>query len=299
MIKKLCLLGLCVVWPISDAYADDKPQKTYEDCFSLPLEVLKSPPMGADWHTRLCSIGYNEYRTKDKEAAFAGYLSLAEEGYGLAQSYAAEMYEKGTGVEKDISKALFYYHKAAEQGVVAAQNNYGFIYFYGKHNIEKDRSKAIPWLQKAAEQGDSNSQTLLAEAYETGDGFAQDYAKAYELYVVAAEKGHIFAQYRLGYLYYIGKGVEVDTVEAQNWFELSAMQGVPGAQYFMGMCYIESCKGVEDDMSAYKWFYIASRTNAETPATQWLQVLEGSLSADQIEKAKAEGEAFLKAYARK
>ena len=68
-------------------------------------------------------------------------------------------YYKGTGVTKDYKQAVYWYSKAAEQGLAEAQYNLGLCYYEGK-GVPQDYKQAVYWLSKAAEQG-------LAEAQES------------------------------------------------------------------------------------------------------------------------------------
>ena len=63
-------------------------------------------------------------------------------------------------------------------------------------------------LQRLAEQGDTTAQFDLGVAYENGQGVAQNYAKAIELYTKAAGQGDSDAQNNLGRMYDEGKGVD-------------------------------------------------------------------------------------------
>jgi hypothetical protein len=51
--------------------------------------------------------------------------------------------------------------------------------------VEKNGAKAVEWFSKAAEQGLVGSMTTLAMMYETGDGVEKDTARAKELYAKA------------------------------------------------------------------------------------------------------------------
>ena len=62
------------------------------------------------------------------------------------------MYHKGDGVEQNMSKAFFWYEKAADSNLAIAQYNLGMIYFEGAV-VEKDEIKAKELWQKAANQG--------------------------------------------------------------------------------------------------------------------------------------------------
>lgn len=65
----------------------------------------------------------------------------------------------------------------------------------------------------------------LAERYEQGEGVAQDFAKANELYCRAARAGNAEAQFRLGWIYASARGVRRDTGVAAALFAMAAEQG--------------------------------------------------------------------------
>ena len=76
----------------------------------------------------------------------------AGEGNAEAQYNLGVCYEKGKGVEKDLTEAFKWYQMAANQGVAAAQYALGVCYFNGK-GVGKDLTEASKWYQKAADQG--------------------------------------------------------------------------------------------------------------------------------------------------
>jgi hypothetical protein len=51
--------------------------------------------------------------------------------------------------------------------------------------VEKDGAKAIEWFTRAADQGLVGSMTTLAMMYDEGNGVEQDKEKAKELYAKA------------------------------------------------------------------------------------------------------------------
>lgn len=73
-------------------------------------------------------------------------------------------------VEKDTSKALEFYQKAALQNYTASQIALAKLYYDGDKGIPKNRTKAIEWFHKAAIKGDAYSQFRVGTAYLTGDG---------------------------------------------------------------------------------------------------------------------------------
>ena len=61
-----------------------------------------------------------------------------------------------------MSKAVKWWHQAAEQGDVEAQYNLGLCYFKGDYG-KQDTKEAVKWLRKAAEQGYENAKDALRE----------------------------------------------------------------------------------------------------------------------------------------
>ena len=85
-------------------------------------------------------------------------LSLAACG----QKEKAEKYcsSCGEGVSKDLSEAVKWYRKAAEQGDADAQGFLGECYEYGG-GVVKDLTEAIKWYRKAAARGNEDAKKRL------------------------------------------------------------------------------------------------------------------------------------------
>lgn len=71
-------------------------------------------------------------------------------------------YEKGKELSKngEYDKAFEYYQKAAEKGYALAQFYLGLCYHNGD-GVEKDLSEAVIWCRKAADQGHAEAQDML------------------------------------------------------------------------------------------------------------------------------------------
>ena len=87
-----------------------------------------------------------------------------------------------------MAKALYWYHKAAEQGSIQAQCDVGFLYQYGE-GISKDVTKAVKWYRKAAEEDNRFALYYLGLCYQNGKGVSKDMTMAVKLYRRAAELG--------------------------------------------------------------------------------------------------------------
>ncbi len=69
----------------------------------------------------------------------------------------------------DKAKALYWYEKAAEQGIITAQFQSGFLYATGG-DTAANRAKARMWLERAANQSEyvniqSSAQKILREYF--------------------------------------------------------------------------------------------------------------------------------------
>ena len=77
-----------------------------------------------------------------------------------AQYNLALHYKDGEGIAKDLSQAVEWFRRAAEQGFSSAQHSMGLSYEFG-YGIDKDINKAVEWYRKAAAQGHENAKLRL------------------------------------------------------------------------------------------------------------------------------------------
>lgn len=74
----------------------------------------------------------------------------------------AKMYDRGEGTKQDLTKALYWYEKAAEQGHPKAQTSCAGMYSLGYGTV-KDEDKAQFWYKKAATQTEDMKERQWAE----------------------------------------------------------------------------------------------------------------------------------------
>ncbi|MBD3766672.1 MAG: SEL1-like repeat protein [Gammaproteobacteria bacterium] len=72
-------------------------------------------------------LGQQAYDKQDYSSAAKYWQLLAEQGHVLAQFKLATLYDEGHGVQRDITKAKYWYAKAAQQGYMPAQFNLGLL----------------------------------------------------------------------------------------------------------------------------------------------------------------------------
>ena len=181
------------------------------------------------------------------------YRKAAEQGDFESQHRLGVCYEKGEGVPPNPEEAFKWYKKAAEMEFAKAQFPLGLCYEKGS-GVKRDVSEAVKWYQKRANRGDAEAQYRLGFCYENYRE-VQSNDKAAIWYRRAAERGNAEAQYKIGLFYETGKGVEKNITEAGHWYAKAADQGNPDAQFSLGRCYEKGEGGVPRDMAAaVKWY---------------------------------------------
>ena len=91
------------------------------------------------------------FETKQYEKCFEGHLELASKGYPLAECQIGYFYLEGLGVDKDVSKALYWTEHSANHGDRDGQYNLAWFYEEGI-GVESDMEKAQYWYKQSALQ---------------------------------------------------------------------------------------------------------------------------------------------------
>ena len=131
----------------------------------------------------------------------------------------------------------------------------------------QDVTQALEWYRRAAQQGYPAAIYAIAQVYETGDGVASDLQQALPWYVRAAETGHIAAQIRLAELYTAGSIDDDDVLQdapALYWYQQAALRGDRIAQERLSQLYFES--GTPDYAQSFIWELIAKASGWEPEA---------------------------------
>lgn len=166
-------------------------------------------------------------------------LTAAEQGDANYQNSLALLYLKGgDGYEKNDEKAAHWFHKAAENGSVDAQNNLGIMYLTGQ-GVEKDLKEAAVWLQKAAESGNAAAQSNLGLMYYYDEGVEKDFQQAAYWLLKSAKQGDVTAQNNLAVMYSEGLGVNKNQDRAIYWLQKAADQGDAMARKNLAMIVLD------------------------------------------------------------
>lgn len=111
--------------------------------------------------------------------------------------------------------------KCALQGDPDCEAKLASFYEEGRDGVPEDHAKAIMWYRKAANQGLVAAQLALATTYEGGYHVPKDYAEAAKWYRMAADRGDVQGQRSLAFFYWSGKGVPYDLIRAYMWANLA------------------------------------------------------------------------------
>jgi TPR repeat protein len=108
-----------------------------------------------------------KFRTHDRAEAISEIKSLAERGEPNSQAFLGSLYATGTGVPRDLHKALTWQEKAARKGQAMAQYNLAVMYSRGM-GTEQNLEAAAKWFQAAAYQGVPEAYLHLGLFHERG-----------------------------------------------------------------------------------------------------------------------------------
>jgi uncharacterized protein len=212
-----------------------------------------------------------------------------------------DLYERGSGVPRDIVRAAELYARACELGSQFGCREAVRVKDKGGASIEETHRLGAIWVLPPAPPAappappaappaarprptsltpsrPAVSKQAYAEALKAG---AEELAKGNELYLrdgqsealvhyrLAADQGNPEAMRKLGEYYYLALGqvVPKDYVEAMKWFKQAADKGDGGACHWLGWMYFKGYGTLEDRAAAKAWFVRAvdyGNTNSRT-----------------------------------
>lgn len=218
----------------------------------------------------------------------------AKSGEAEAQNALGEAYYDGKGVTENLTEAVKWFTKAAEQENAKAEYNLGNCYYYGYGVQYKDYGEAVKWYTKAAEQGCAEAQNSLGYCYEFGEGVDKNLKEAVKWYTKAAEQGLPLAQCNLGACYENGDWVEKNLEEAVKWYTKAANQGYAKAQYYLALSYDKGEGVAKNDSEAMKWYLKAVKNNSPEAAYYYGGMLLEGNKQKGITKNIPEGVKYLR-----
>jgi cell division septation protein DedD len=155
---------------ITKEYSMKKAHHSIAPLLGMAL-ILVSAPALADVKAGVDAWGRGDFQTAINE-----WRGPADKGDADAQFNLGQAYKLGRGVPQNLAQAEKWYKKAADQGHLQANDNYGLVLFQANR-----RSEALPYLQASSERGEPRAQYVLGTGYFNGDFVEKDWIKAYAL----------------------------------------------------------------------------------------------------------------------
>jgi len=174
---------------------------------------------------------------------------------------AKAMAKTATGDAEDFLDGLDVLQKLADRGASEAQLTLGRFYQYGHPEVLcRDDARALEWFSKAADQGVVEAKRRLGDIYNTPDSPFYNAGKAATWYQEGANFDDMESQAALSGLYLEGNGVQKDAAKSLYWLE-EAANHPDGVQYALSLG--DRYRGVReypvrDDDKAIYWYLRAA-----------------------------------------
>ena len=102
-------------------------------------------------------------------------------GLAIAEFMVGDCYKTGQGVPRDMTQAVKWYGRAADDDDPSAQYNLGALFENGQ-GVRQDLSEAAKWYRKAADHGSTPAQRTVGEFLQKGRGVSADAREAARWY---------------------------------------------------------------------------------------------------------------------
>jgi peptidoglycan hydrolase-like protein with peptidoglycan-binding domain len=123
---------------------------------------------------------------KDQQAGAGWLLRAAQHGSAQSAFNVGVMYERGFVVERDSTRAVEWYRKAADANWPMAKHHLALMLRDGK-GAPRNAPETVELLRAASRQGLAVSMFTLGDIYERGDVLPKDPAMALAWYAITAE----------------------------------------------------------------------------------------------------------------
>lgn len=217
-------------------------------------DIAKDERVGYEWLTRAADKGQAEAQLfvgricKDESKAVRYWHMAAEQGLELAQFELGVAYTEGKGVAQNVGEAKHWYTLAVEQGNLAAHYNLGHLWIWSLEHTTDPFADA-EWFRARAEQGDAPAQWVMGLCTASSKP-----SEAVRYYRMGAEQGFGPAICNLADKYEHGVGVERDLAEALRLYLQAAKKKVAAASYSLGNMYKDGRGVDQDNAQAIFWF---------------------------------------------
>ncbi len=150
-----------------------------------------------------------------------------------------------------------------------------------------DEAAAVEAVERGVRQGDARCKFILGMWSLSGAKEEQNPDEGLRWLRAAANDGLPIAQSCLGLLYASGLVVEQDEQRAARLYRKAAEYGDPLGQTALALASFRGVGIPQNHIDAYQWMSLAAEQGNEE-ALAYLPAVEGSLTADELELAKAD-----------
>ncbi len=150
-----------------------------------------------------------------------------------------------------------------------------------------DEAAAVEAVKRGARLGDARCKFILGMWSLSGAKEKQNPREGIRLLKEAAKDGLPAAQSALGLLYASGLVVEKDEQKAARLYRKAAEYGDPLGQTALALANFRGVGIQQNRIDAYQWMSLAAAQGQEE-ARAYLPAVEGTLSANELELAKAD-----------
>ena len=209
----------------------------------------------------------------------------AQNGSAEDQYLLGFFYSAGRWVNRDYSKSLEWYQKAAEQGHLRAQFSLGVMYYQGK-GTKKDYGKAKLWLDKTAESGNNDAKRILKKINvildkikaEEEKNKEQDKISTDEVKAGVALESENSAEKKSYVSWFMAAAIVILAVLglimfSSNNVELRAWSGSSEAQAWLGSSYERGINGYRKDAQNAVYWYRKAAEQGHTDAQYNLGII--------------------------
>ena len=138
---------------------------------------------GVDRNLTKAVYWYGKAAEKGNVDALNSLTELANIECIDAQFQLGDMYNHGKGVNKDLTKATYWYRIAAEKGISDASYRLGIMYCEGD-GVKKNLKTALKWFYKAGRDGFGLAKVhiIIGDMYYNGDNVEKNLKEAIRHY---------------------------------------------------------------------------------------------------------------------
>lgn len=278
-------LGLVIEWADKHKSNDDFAKYVLGRAYKFGLGVERNPQKSKayyissalDGNTNAMQglahlyAGYPEY--EDLDSAVFWYSKAAEQGIGSSYFYLSQLEVQRKGKKNmpvDTLTILGYWKRGMELNDPLCLSALAYAYYYGQ-GVNQDKAKAFNMLNLADyARLDHSGLFLLGLMCELGETAQQNFNEALKYYQAATNKGNTDAICKLGNFYQFGQGVEKNDSLAFLEYQKAANAGNTWGMRCVGSCYHNGI-GVNKNVSnAWHWYKIAAK-NGDIEAQRYCQ----------------------------